>query len=77
MLCGKCGNNSCNGGRGIVDGKPCEACSESWLFELSEPKPEFSEEYKQSKRPSPEDKLLNKIFGEQKNLDSEAACKTV
>ena len=30
VLCRMCGNNSCNGGRGEVDGSPCPECPESW-----------------------------------------------
>lgn len=26
--CPKCGNNSCNAGRGEVDGEPCDVCPE-------------------------------------------------
>ena len=26
VICGGCGNNACNGGRGMVDGLPCAQC---------------------------------------------------
>lgn len=30
VVCGKCGNNSCNGGYGTVDGKDCDACPSAY-----------------------------------------------
>lgn len=30
VICGKCGNNTCNGGYGIVDGKECDACPSAY-----------------------------------------------
>jgi len=30
VLCGKCGNNCCNGGYGEVDGKECDACPSAY-----------------------------------------------
>lgn len=43
VVCGKCGNNSCNGGVGRADGKgpwngdpevaACQECSESWEWQ--------------------------------------------
>ena len=30
VICGACGNNTCNGGSGIVDGKPCEHCDDAY-----------------------------------------------
>lgn len=26
LICGKCGNNTCNGGYGVVDGVECDQC---------------------------------------------------
>jgi hypothetical protein len=33
IRCPTCGNNSCNGGSGMVDGKPCLTCLEIVKFE--------------------------------------------
>lgn len=30
VLCGKCGNNTCNGGYGEVDGKQCDVCESAY-----------------------------------------------
>ena len=30
VICGKCGNNTCNGGYGTVDGKECDACESAY-----------------------------------------------
>ena len=31
VICGKCGNNSCNGGAGtLADGSPCDACESAY-----------------------------------------------
>jgi hypothetical protein len=30
VICGACGNNTCNGGSGTVDGKPCEHCDDAY-----------------------------------------------
>jgi hypothetical protein len=30
VICGKCGNNTCNGGYGEVDGKECDACPSAY-----------------------------------------------
>lgn len=30
VICGKCGNNSCNGGSGTVDGEPCDECDSAY-----------------------------------------------
>jgi hypothetical protein len=30
VICGKCGNNTCNGGYGIVDGLPCDQCPSAY-----------------------------------------------
>lgn len=30
VICGKCGNNSCNGGHGEVDGKTCDQCPSAY-----------------------------------------------
>lgn len=29
-ICGKCGNNTCNGGYGKVDGKDCDQCPSAY-----------------------------------------------
>lgn len=50
VICGKCGNNSCNGGSGLEpghfwsDGNPikCTACPEANEFEKSTSPPEFT-----------------------------------
>ena len=34
VICGKCGNNSCNGGYGEVDGKQCDECPSA--YEMAE-----------------------------------------
>lgn len=33
IICGKCGNNSCNGGSGEVNGKPCPDCDDAYCFQ--------------------------------------------
>lgn len=30
VICGKCGNNCCNGGHGMVDGVECDACPSAY-----------------------------------------------
>ena len=30
VICGKCGNNTCNGGYGEVDGEQCHACPSAY-----------------------------------------------
>ena len=35
VLCGKCGNNTCNGGHGEVDGNPCDACDSAYELYLN------------------------------------------
>ena len=30
VVCGKCGNNCCNGGYGEVDGRSCDACPSAY-----------------------------------------------
>lgn len=30
VICGKCGNNTCNGGYGDVDGIECDKCEEAY-----------------------------------------------
>ncbi len=30
VICGKCGNNCCNGGYGTVDGQMCDACPSAY-----------------------------------------------
>lgn len=38
VYCPKCGNSTCNGGQGTVDGTPCETCPAAWAH-----KKEFAE----------------------------------
>lgn len=33
VVCGKCGNNCCNGGHGKVDGVECDACLEAYAVQ--------------------------------------------
>ena len=35
VLCGTCGNNTCNGGYGEVEGKECEDCPSAYELYLS------------------------------------------
>lgn len=35
IICPKCGNNCCNGGTGVVDGKHC-GCEEAYKFQHEE-----------------------------------------
>ena len=30
VICGKCGNNTCNAGYGEVDGEECDKCEEAY-----------------------------------------------
>jgi hypothetical protein len=30
MICGKCGNNTCNGGYGEIDGVQCDQCPQAY-----------------------------------------------
>jgi hypothetical protein len=30
VVCGKCGNNTCNGGYGTVNSKECDACPSAY-----------------------------------------------
>ncbi len=30
VICGTCGNNTCNGGSGTVDGKECPSCDSAY-----------------------------------------------
>lgn len=32
VLCGNCGNNTCNGGSGDINGEPCEYCLDAHKF---------------------------------------------
>lgn len=34
VICGKCGNNTCNGGYGQADGKECDACESAYELYL-------------------------------------------
>lgn len=36
VICRKCGNNTCNGGHGTVDGKECDECNSAYELLLSE-----------------------------------------
>jgi len=38
IICGNCGNNTCNAGYGIVDGKQCKHCKDAYelFFKLHE-----------------------------------------
>jgi len=36
VICGKCGNNTCNGGYGEVDGEECDACESAYKMYLNE-----------------------------------------
>jgi len=39
VICGKCGNNTCNGGYGTVDGKECDECESAYeLYFKGSPK---------------------------------------
>lgn len=33
VVCGKCGNNCCNGGYGEIDGVQCDACPEAYAMQ--------------------------------------------
>lgn len=35
VICGKCGNNTCSGGYGTVDGKECDACATAYQVYLN------------------------------------------
>jgi hypothetical protein len=38
FLCGKCGNNSCNGGSGkLLDGSPCDQCESAYQQDMAAP----------------------------------------
>jgi hypothetical protein len=37
VICGKCGNNTCNAGHGTVDGNPCDACESAYELYLKPP----------------------------------------
>ena len=43
FLCGKCGNNACNGGTGkvFVDGEliPCDQCESAYQLDINTPQP--------------------------------------
>ena len=42
VICGKCGNNTCNGGHGKVDGKECDACESAYAVYLNIKNDKFS-----------------------------------
>ena len=61
VICGRCGNNCCNGGTGNVeDGTEC-GCAEAYALQQAGPEPEFPEEYKQKKREE-YDRMMAKLF---------------
>ena len=35
IICGQCGNNTCNGGVGEVNGEKCSACEEAYSIFMS------------------------------------------
>ena len=35
VICGKCGNNTCNGGYGEVDAKECDTCPSAYELYLN------------------------------------------
>ena len=35
VICGKCGNNTCNGGYGTIDGKECDECNSAYELYLN------------------------------------------
>lgn len=36
VICGTCGNNTCNGGHGTINGKECPDCESAYDIFLSE-----------------------------------------
>jgi len=32
VVCGKCGNNTCNAGYGEIDGVRCDKCTDAYIF---------------------------------------------
>lgn len=38
VICGKCGNNTCNGGYGEINGEECDACPSAYDLYLGTPK---------------------------------------
>jgi hypothetical protein len=44
VICGKCGNNTCNGGLGIVDGKECDAGESAYKMYISQIKEKIKNE---------------------------------
>lgn len=48
VICGTCGNNSCNAGRGSLEnGEPCPDCDESIKYFENTPTPPKPDNYKQ------------------------------
>lgn len=43
VRCGKCNNNTCNGGRGQVNGEWCDACEDAWKLKQAGPPDEFKQ----------------------------------
>ena len=37
VICGKCGNNTCNGGYGLVDGVKCDQCPSAYQMQANAP----------------------------------------
>lgn len=35
VICGKCGNNTCNGGYGEINGEKCDQCPSAYLEDQS------------------------------------------
>ncbi len=35
VVCGNCGNNTCNGGQGFVNGSPCPDCNSAYDIYLA------------------------------------------
>ena len=35
-ICGKCGNNTCNGSYGEIDGKECDQCPNAYIEDTIE-----------------------------------------
>jgi len=33
VICGGCGNNGCNGGKGTINNEPCPRCDDAYEFE--------------------------------------------
>lgn len=42
-ICGKCGNNTCNGGYGEIDGKDCDQCPSAYIEDTDKTIPRLNE----------------------------------